>query len=47
MQRPSRRSVPPMTSEQKKNNQRLGLILGTIAVVIFIGFMVKSALLGM
>ena len=47
MQRPSRRSVPPMTPEQKKNNQRLGLILGTIAVVIFIGFMVKSALLGM
>jgi hypothetical protein len=46
-QRPARRTVPPMTPDQKKNNLRLGLILGTIAVVIFIGFMVKSALLGM
>ena len=36
-----------MTPEQKKNNRRLGLILGSIAVVIFIGFMVKSAVLGM
>ena len=36
-----------MTPEQKKNNQRLGLILGSIAVAIFIGFIVKSAVLGM
>ncbi len=36
-----------MTPEQKKSNQRLGLILGTIAVVIFVGFIVKSALIGM
>ena len=36
-----------MKPEQKKNNLRLGLILGSIAVVIFIGFMVKSAVLGM
>ena len=36
-----------MTPEQKKSNQRLGLILGGIAVAIFIGFIVKSALLGM
>jgi hypothetical protein len=37
-----------MTPEQqKKSNVRLGLILGSIAVVIFIGFMVKSAVLGM
>ena len=36
-----------MKPEQKKNNRRLGLILGSIAVVIFIGFMVKSAVLGM
>jgi hypothetical protein len=36
-----------MTPEQKKSNQRLGLILGAIAVVIFIGFIAKSALIGM
>jgi hypothetical protein len=36
-----------MTPEQKKSNLRLGLILASIAVVIFIGFIVKSALLGM
>ena len=34
-----------MTPEQ--NNRRLGLILGSIAVAIFVGFIVKSALLGM
>jgi hypothetical protein len=33
--------------EQRKSNQRLGLILGAIAVVIFVGFIVKSAVLGM
>ena len=42
----TRRAVV-MTPEQKKNNQRLGLILGSIAVAIFIGFIVKSAVLGM
>ncbi len=36
-----------MTPEQKKSNQRLGLILGGIAVVVFVGFVVKSALIGM
>jgi hypothetical protein len=36
-----------MTPEQKKNNARLGLILGAIAVVIFVGFIAKSALIGM
>ena len=35
-----------MTPEQKKNNRRLGLILASIALALFIGFMVKSALLG-
>jgi len=35
------------TPEQKKNNLRLGLILGSIAVVIFIGFIAKSVLIGM
>ena len=34
-----------MTPEQKKNNLRLGLILASIALAIFIGFIVKSALL--
>ena len=34
-----------MTPEQKKTNRRLGLILASIALVFFIGFMVKMALL--
>lgn len=34
------------TPEQKKSNVRLGLILASIAVVVFIGFVAKSALLG-
>jgi hypothetical protein len=36
-----------MTPEQKKSNLRLGLILGSIAVVVFVGFIAKSALIGM
>jgi hypothetical protein len=32
--------------EQKKRNLRLGLILASIAVVLFLGFIFKSALLG-
>ena len=36
-----------MTPEQQKSNRRLGLILGAIAVAIFVGFIAKSALLGM
>jgi hypothetical protein len=36
-----------MTPEQKKSNLRLGLILGSIALVIFIGFIAKSAWIGM
>ena len=39
--------APPVTPEQKKSNQRLGLILGAIAVAIFIGFIVKSAVFGL
>ena len=35
-----------MTPEQKKSNLRLALILGAIAVVVFVGFIVKSALYG-
>jgi hypothetical protein len=30
-----------MTPEQKKNNVRLGLILASVAVVFFAGFMAK------
>ena len=36
-----------MTPEQKKSNLRLGLILASIAVAIFAGFIAKSALIGM
>jgi hypothetical protein len=39
-------SVPPLTPEQRKRNQRLGLILGAIALAIFVGFIVKSAVFG-
>jgi hypothetical protein len=35
-----------MTPEQQKNNRRLGLILASIALVLFVGFIVKSALFG-
>ena len=34
-----------MTPEQKKNNLRLALILASVAVVFFVGFLVKVALL--
>ncbi len=34
-----------MTPEQKKRNRRLGLILASIAIVLFIGFFAKMALL--
>ena len=33
--------------EQKNSNLRLGLILASIAVAIFVGFIAKSALFGM
>ena len=35
------------TPEQKKSNLRLGLILASIAVAIFVGFIANSALIGM
>jgi len=35
-----------MTPGQKKNNLRMALVLASIAAVLFIGFMVKMALLG-
>jgi hypothetical protein len=34
-----------MTPEQKKQNLRTALILASIAVVFFVGFMVKMVLL--
>ena len=34
------------TDEQKKANLRLGLILASVAVALFIGFVAKIALLG-
>ena len=34
-----------MTPEQKKNNVRLGVMLATIAIAIFVGFILKSVLL--
>jgi hypothetical protein len=35
-----------MTPEQKKNNRKMGLILGSIAIVFFIGFLAKMYVLG-
>jgi hypothetical protein len=35
-----------MTPVQRKNNQRLALVLASIAFTLFVGFMVKSALFG-
>ena len=36
-----------MTQEdRKKQNQRLALVLASIAVVLFLGFIAKSALFG-
>jgi hypothetical protein len=35
-----------MTPEQKKANIKTGLILASIALVFFIGFMVKMIVLG-
>jgi hypothetical protein len=29
------------TPDQKKNNLRLGLVLGSVAIVFFVGFMVR------
>ncbi|MFZ2827236.1 cytochrome oxidase small assembly protein [Hydrogenophaga sp.] len=35
-----------MSSDQKKQNARLGLILASVAVVFFLGFVGKMVLLG-
>ena len=34
------------TDEQKRNNRRLGLILASVALVFFLGFLAKMFLLG-
>ena len=34
------------TEEQKKANRRLGLILASIAIVFFVGFMARAAVWG-
>jgi hypothetical protein len=36
-----------MTPEQKKNNRRLGLILASVAIIFFIGFMARAVLFGL
>jgi hypothetical protein len=35
-----------MTPEQKINNVRLGLILASVAVIFFVGFLARMVLLG-
>ena len=35
-----------MTPEQKKSNRRLGLILATVVLVFFVGFVVRMVVLG-
>ena len=35
-----------MSPEQHKSNRRMAWTLGAVAVLIFVGFMAKSALLG-
>ena len=35
-----------MTLEQKKSNRRLGLVLASIVIVFFLGFMAKLVFLG-
>ncbi|WOP17034.1 cytochrome oxidase small assembly protein [Ottowia sp. SB7-C50] len=35
-----------MSDEQRRRNVRLGLILGTVALVFFIGFIVRMVVLG-
>lgn len=39
-------AVTVMTPDQKKNNLRLGLILASVALVFFLGFVAKMVLFG-
>ena len=36
-----------MTPEQKKKNQRLALILASVAVVLFLGFIARAKYFGL
>jgi hypothetical protein len=36
-----------MTPEQKKQNLRLALVLASVAVVLFIGFIARAAIVGL
>jgi hypothetical protein len=36
-----------MTPEQKKQNLRLALILGSVAVMLFVGFIARAAFFGL
>jgi len=42
----SKLATGTMTPEQKKSNLRLALILASVALVFFVGFMVKMSFLG-
>jgi hypothetical protein len=35
-----------VTPEQRKSNARLGWLLGSVAVLLFVAFIVKSAIYG-
>jgi len=35
-----------MTPEQRRNNVRLALVLASVAVLLFVGFIAKSAFFG-
>jgi len=35
-----------MTPEQKKTNAKTGLILASVAIMFFVGFMVRMVILG-
>ena len=37
---------PPLSDEEKKKNVRFALILGAIALFMFVSFIVKTALKG-
>ncbi len=36
-----------LTPEQKKNNRRLGLILASVALVFFLGFLARAVYFGL
>ncbi|MEO5697487.1 MAG: cytochrome oxidase small assembly protein [Burkholderiaceae bacterium] len=38
--------MTPEQNDVRKRNRRLGLILASIAIAIFVGFVFKSAVLG-